>query len=65
MICGWNELVECGVSLLFIVIMNRDSYSWTDQNEKTGLLFVDGGSKRVTICCDHTNVIGSNMVVVA
>ena len=32
--CEWNELVECGVSLPFMVIMNRDSYSWTDKNEK-------------------------------
>ena len=44
MICEWSELVECGVSLPFIVIINRDSYSRTDQNEKTGLLFADGGS---------------------
>ena len=42
MICEWNELVECGVYLPFMVIMTetlihgrtkiekRDSYSWTE-----------------------------------
>ena len=43
MICEWNELVECEVSLPSMVIMNRGSYSWTDQNRKTRLLFMDGG----------------------
>ena len=38
----WNV----GRTLLpFIVKMNRDTYSWMDQNEKTGLLLADGGSK--------------------
>ena len=30
----WFELVKYGVFLPFIVFMDRDSYSLTDQNEK-------------------------------
>ena len=41
--CGWNELME-GKTLPFIVKVNQNSYSRTDQNRKTGLLFTDGGS---------------------
>ena len=38
--------MECEVSLPFIVIMNPDSYSWTDKNRKTGLLFMDRWSMK-------------------
>ena len=48
MVCEWIKLVECEVSSPFMVIMNWDSYSWTNQNEKMRLLFVDGGSRRET-----------------
>ena len=36
-----NELVECETSLLFMVIMNRDSYSQIGHNGKKELIFAD------------------------
>ena len=39
--CEWIELVEYVAYLLFIVIINPDSYSRMNQNEKTGLIFTD------------------------
>ena len=41
----WAEWVGEMLGLLpFMVIMNRDSYSRTDQNGKTGFLLADRGS---------------------
>ena len=45
MTCKWNVLVECGVSLTFMVIMIRDSHSRMEQNREMRLLAADEGSK--------------------